>query len=72
MIPSAARRSANGSFEPVGLMAAAKKPASASSLSASATTTLSGAVGQASSGPFGAYWSRIAAATGSGSPCARA
>ena len=38
--PRPARRSANGSFEPVGRDAGAKKPTSVSSLSARATTTL--------------------------------
>ena len=54
MAPSAARRSANGSFEPVGFSPIAKKPTRVSSLSASATATLTGALGHRSLGPCGA------------------
>ena len=53
MMPSAARRSAKGRVEPVGFSSIAKNAASVSSLSASATTTLTGAVGQVSFGPSG-------------------
>ena len=42
MIPSAARRSANGSRDPVGFSPIAKNAASVSILSASATTMLIG------------------------------
>ncbi len=51
--PSAARRSAKGSLEPVGFSSIVQKPASVSTLSASATQTLTGADGQASAGPCG-------------------
>ena len=54
MTPSAARRSANGSREPVGFSPMPKKPTSVSILSASATATDTGLVGQASVGPSGA------------------
>ena len=53
MIEMAARRSAKGSFDPVGTMPTEKKPESVSSLSARATATLTGAVGTASLGPWG-------------------
>ncbi len=52
--PSAARRSANGSFEPVGFSSMAQNPVSVSSLSASATATETGSVGTSSDGPSGA------------------
>ena len=42
--PSAARRSANGSLEPVGFSSIAKKPNKLSSLSAKLTATVTGAV----------------------------
>ncbi len=53
MTPSAARRSANGSFEPVGFSSMAQKPTSMSSLSASATAIETGFEGTASDGPCG-------------------
>ena len=52
--PRAARRSANGSFDPVGFSSMLQKPASMSILSASATAADTGAVGAASVGPRGA------------------
>ncbi len=52
-MPSAARRSANGSLLPVGFSSIAQKPASMSSLSASATATDTGADGTSSLGPTG-------------------
>ena len=51
--PSAARRSANGSFEPVGFSSIAQKPTSMSSLSASATAIDTGSDGTRSFGPCG-------------------
>ena len=51
--PCAARRSANGSRDPVGFSPIEKKATSASILSARAATTLSGAVGLESFGPSG-------------------
>ncbi len=51
--PSAARRSAYGSLLPVGFSSMAQKPTSVSSLSASATAMLTGAVGTESEGPTG-------------------
>ena len=45
MTPSAARRSAKGSLEPVGFSSMAKKPTKLSILSARATATLTGAEG---------------------------
>ena len=53
MIPSAARRSANGSRDPVGFSPIAKEGDNVSILSASAATMLTGAVGQVSFGPSG-------------------
>ena len=53
IMPIPARRSANGSFEPVGFSPIAKNPASVSSLSARATAIETGEVGQESSGPCG-------------------
>ena len=54
MTPRAARRSANGSLEPVGFSPMAKNPTRVSILSARAAATLTGAVGQRSRGPRGA------------------
>ena len=54
MAPSAARRNAKGSLDPVGFSPIAKKPTSVSNFSASATATLTGELGQRSLGPFGA------------------
>ena len=51
--PSAALRSAYGSFEPVGFSSIAQKPTSVSSLSASPTATDTGSVGATSFGPCG-------------------
>ena len=51
--PSAARRSAKGSFEPVGFSSIAQKPTSVSILSASATAIDTGSVGTRSVGPCG-------------------
>ncbi len=53
MTPNAARRSANGSFDPVGFSSITQNPVSVSILSASATATETGAVGTASEGPRG-------------------
>ena len=50
MAPSAARRKAKGSLEPVGFSPIAKKPTSVSNLSASATATLAGALDRATAG----------------------
>ena len=50
---SAARRSANGSLEPVGFSSMEKKLRSVSSLSASDTATVTGAVGTSSPCPTG-------------------
>jgi hypothetical protein len=54
MIPSAARRRAKGSREPVGFSPIDQKLVSESSLSASATAIEIGALGQRSLGPAGA------------------
>ena len=51
--PKAALRSANGSLLPVGFSSIAQNPTSVSSLSASATATLTGSAGTLSPGPFG-------------------
>ena len=51
--PSAARRRAKGSLDPVGRSSIRQNPTSASILSASATATESGAEGQSSFGPRG-------------------
>ena len=48
--PKAARRSAYGSFDPVGFSSMAQKPTSVSILSASATATETGSVGTRSDG----------------------
>ena len=53
MTPRAARRSANGSFEPVGVSPMPKKPTSVSILSASATAIETALCGHASFGPAG-------------------
>ena len=53
MTPSAARRNAYGSFEPVGFSPIAQKPTSASILSASATAIATGSEGTLSFGPSG-------------------
>jgi hypothetical protein len=53
MMPSAARRSANGSRDPVGFSPIEKKATTESILSARAATMLIGAVGQGSFGPAG-------------------
>ena len=51
--PRAARRSAKGSFEPVGFSPIAQKPISVSSLSASATVIATLSAGTRSDGPCG-------------------
>jgi hypothetical protein len=51
--PNAARRSAKGSFDPVGFSSIAQNPVSVSILSASATATDTGSTGTASDGPSG-------------------
>src|SRR3974390_634261 len=51
--PSAARRSAKGSLEPVGFSPIDQKPTNVSILSASATAIATGSAGTRSSGPCG-------------------
>ena len=51
--PSAARRSAKGSLEPVGFSLIAQNPVSISNLSAKATATDTGSFGTTSDGPSG-------------------
>ena len=70
--PSAARRSANGSFDPVGFSSIAQNRVSVSILSASATATETGSVGTESLSPFGRQWSRAASATEAFSPASSA
>ena len=54
IIPNAARRSANGSLEPVGFSLIPKKPTRLSILSAIDTIMVIGSLGQSSVGPKGA------------------